>query len=87
MEENKEIKQEKLSYEDLNNVCHQLSEQCRRMQEQLQQANLTNAFRRLDYLFAILENSKSFPDDFVKKCVNEIMEMMTISEVNNKEEE
>jgi len=78
--EEKEIKKEKLTYEELNNVCHQLSEQSRTLYQQLQEANLTNAFRRLDYLFAVLDKSNFFPEDFVKKCAGEIVEMLTIPE-------
>ena len=78
--EEKEIKKEKLTYEELNNVCHQLSEQSRALYQQLQEANLTNAFRRLDYLFAVLDKSSFFPEDFVKKCADEIVEMLTIPE-------
>ena len=78
--EEKEIKKEKLTYEELNNVCHQLSEQSRALYQQLQEANLTNAFRRLDYLFAVLDKSNFFSEDFVKKCSGEIVEMLTIPE-------
>lgn len=84
--EKKEVTKEKLTYEELNNVCHQLSEQCRRMGEQLQQANLTNAFRRLDYLFAVLDKSEFFDDSFVKNCAAEIVNMITIPETKTEEE-
>ena len=84
--EKKEVTKEKLTYEELNNVCHQLSEQCRRMGEQLQQANLTNAFRRLDYLFAVLDKSEFFDDSFVEKCAAEIVEMITVPETKTEEE-
>ena len=78
--EKKEVTKEKLTYEELNNVCHQLSEQSRALYQQLQEANLSNVFKRLDYLFAVVENAKNFPNDFVTKCVGEIIEMLTIPE-------
>lgn len=78
--EEKEIKKEKLTYEELSNACHQLREQNSVLFQHLQEANLTNAFRRLDYLFAVLDKSDFFPQDFVKKCVDEIVEMLTIPE-------
>lgn len=78
--EEKKVTKEKLSYEELNNVCHQLSEQSRNLYNQLEQANLTNAFRRLDYLFAVLDHADSFPIKFVEACSKEIVEMMTIPE-------
>jgi hypothetical protein len=78
MEEKKETK--KLSYEELENVCHQLSEQSQTLYRKLQEANMTNMFKRLDYLFAVVENKVAFPEDFVKKCVDEIITSMTIPE-------
>lgn len=78
MEEKKETK--KLSYEELENVCHQLSEQSQTLYRKLQEANMTNMFKRLDYLFAVVENGAAFPEDFVKKCVDEIITSMTIPE-------
>ena len=70
----------KLTYEELENVCHQLSEQSRRLYQRVQESDLTNMFKRLDYLFAVVENSKHFPDDFTTKCVKEIMDTLTIEE-------
>ena len=78
MEEKKETK--KLSYEELENVCHQLSEQSQTLYRKLQEANMTNMFKRLDYLFAVVENKVAFPEDFTKKCVDEIITSMTIPE-------
>ena len=78
MEEKKETK--KLSYEELENVCHQLSEQSQTLYRKLQEANMSNMFKRLDYLFAVVENKVAFPEDFVKKCVDEIITSMTIPE-------
>lgn len=78
--EEKEIKKEKLTYEELSYSCHQLREQNNVLFQRLQEANLTNAFRRLDYLFAVLDKASFFPEDFVKKCAGEIVEMLTIPE-------
>lgn len=86
MEENKEQKK-KLSYEELENVCHQLSEQSRTLYQKLQEANLTNMFKRLDYLFAIIENKAAFPEDFVKKCIDEVVTSMTLPEEKEEDKE
>lgn len=83
MEEKKERK--KLTYEELENVCHQLSEQSQTLYRKLQEANMNNMFKRLDYLFAVVENEVSFPEDFVKKCVDEIVTSMTIPEATEEE--
>ena len=70
MEENKEVKvtnsgsktetsnPKKMSYEQLENIAHQLSEQAKQLYTRLQEANMTNMFKRLDYLFKIVENAK-----------------------------
>lgn len=71
---------EKMSYEQLENVAHQLSEQAKQLYMQLQNANMGNMFKRLDYLFKVVENSHIFKLDFVNKCINEIEDFMTIPE-------
>ena len=90
MEEKKKVtneKPEKLSYEQLENVCHQLSDQSRVLYQKLQEANMANAFKRLDYLFAVVVNRTAFPEDFIKKTVDEIIANMTIpAEEENTEE-
>lgn len=80
---------EKMSYEQLEQVAHQLSEQARQLYSQLQKSNMTNMFKRLDYLFKVVENGHMFKQDFFEKCIAEIEELMTVPEVeeDNKEEE
>ena len=86
MEEKKNEKK-KLSYEELENVCHQLSDQSQTLYRKLQEANMTNVFKRLDYLFAVIENEDAFPEDFIKKCVDEIINTMTLPENTDEDEE
>lgn len=81
---------EKMSYEQLENVAHQLSEQSRQLYIKLQQANMNNMFKRLDYLFKVIENEHMFNHEFINKCINEIEELITVpeeSEKDNKKEE
>lgn len=82
---------EKMSYEQLENVAHQLSEQAKQLYAQLQAANMTNMFKRLDYLFKVVENGHVFSQEFLNKCVAEIEEHITIpeevEETENKENE
>lgn len=85
MEEIKE-QPKKLSYEELEQVAKQLSDQSEMLYMKLQEANMTNAYKRLDYLFKVLENEVSFKEDFVEKCAKEIVEIMTIPEEETKEE-
>ena len=83
----KDERPEKLSYEQLENVAHQLSEQAKQIYMKLQSANMSNMFKRLDYLFKVVENGHMFKQDFLEKCIAEIEEIMTVPEETDKEEE
>lgn len=74
---------EKISYEELEKRFYQVVDQNKQLYKQLQESYVANLFKRLDYLFKVVENSLSFSTEFVSKCVNEIEGMMT---VDNKEE-
>ena len=82
---------EKMSYEQLENVAHQLSEQNRQLFAKMQELNMANMFKRLDYLFKVVENGHMFKQDFLEKCVAEIESIITIpkqeeeSEVEDKD--
>ena len=77
---------EKMSYEQLENIAHQLSEQAKQLYMKLQVANMSNIFKRLDYLFKVVENGYIFQQDFLEKCIAEIEELLTVPEEDNKEE-
>lgn len=77
---------EKMSYEQLENIAHQLSEQTEQLYMKLQAANMSNTFKRLDYLFKVVENGHMFKQDFLEKCIAEIEEIMTVPEETEKEE-
>ncbi len=87
----KDVRPEKLSYEQLENIAHQLSEQAKQLYAKLQEANLTNMFKRLDFLFKVVENAHAFNEDFVTKCVTEIEGLITVpeteEEIKDKSEE
>lgn len=95
MEENEKLnsgtasadRPEKMSYEQLENVAHQLSEQARQLYAELQKANMTNIFKRLDYLFNVVENAHAFSEEFVAKCVAEVEELITVPENEGETEE
>ena len=81
--EEKEVKahsSEKLSYEELENVAHQLSEQNRQLYAKLQEVNISNMFKRLDYLFKVVENASMFDLEFCTECTEEIKKLITIPE-------
>lgn len=96
MEENKETKMEptteaarpeKMSYEQLENIAHQLSNQAKQLYAKLQEANMVNMFKRLDYLFKVVENAHAFNEAFVAKCVAEIEDLMTVPETEEETED
>lgn len=79
----------KLTYEQLNDACQQLFQQNQQLRLQLQEANMVNVFRRMDYLFKVLELSNCFKDqEFVASCEEELKEALTIREdTDNKSED
>lgn len=76
---------EKMSYEQLENIAHQMSEQSRSLYSQnqqlakaLEEANATNYFKRLDYLWSIIHSDSPYiSKDFITRCGEEFMELMT----------
>lgn len=74
----KEARPEKMSYEQLENVAHQLSEQNKQLYTKLQEINMVNVFKRLDYLFKVLEYNHMFDEEFVTKCSTEVVDLMTV---------
>lgn len=93
--------QQKLSYEELNQACAEMSQQLQnqnkyiqQMHKQMQEMQFALQTRRMDYLFKVVEianNYKSsdypcFAKDFVEECIAEIQESMTIPQEENKEE-
>lgn len=78
MEENKEVK--KLSYEELEKVAQELHAKCSQLYAELQRMSVDNTFKRLDYLFKVVKYEDMFPGGFTKKCIEEIVDVMTIPE-------
>lgn len=64
------------AYAGLNNQLYQ----------QLMSANMTNVYKRLDYLFKVLECQNCFPGDFIISCTDEIQNIMTPPEEEKQEE-
>jgi response regulator RpfG family c-di-GMP phosphodiesterase len=79
----------KLTYEELEGVCHQLSEQARNLYVKLQEAQNENFFARLNYLFKVIENYSLFEahnkSEFIESCISEIVELLTIKDENDSE--
>lgn len=71
---------EKLSYEQLEEVARQMESQLRQVYAKLQDSNMSNLFKRLDFLFKVLETEHMFPLAFVQTCADEIKSILTIQE-------
>ena len=84
----------KLSYEELENTAHQLSEQSRQlyMQNQklskaLQESNLTNFYERLKWLWTVITSTTPYiSEDFKQKCGAEFELLMAQPEQESNEE-
>lgn len=81
MKENKQ--QEKLSYEQLEGIAHQLSDQVRKMNGQIKEMNISNVMARIGILFKVLDNKDCFSTEFVQMCVDEIEDLIVIPEDEN----
>lgn len=77
MSENK-MEQEKLTYEQLEQAANQLLAQNNELRKILMETS--NAMRRLEYLFKVLDHVHLFDDEFADKCIAEIKQLMTLPE-------
>ena len=74
----------RFTYEQLEQIAGNLSNQVQQLSNRLQEANMFNTFKRLDYCFKVLEvaptlSAAMFSRDFVERCAKEIEELMTPS--------
>lgn len=91
---------EKLSYEELNQACMDMSQQIQNQNKYIQHLRQENyqlgavlSNKRLDYLFKVIETSSNlkqsgsicFPEDFIKNCLAEIQASLTAPEEGDKE--
>ena len=72
------------TYEELKNYCDQLMIQRNQLGQRLQQ--VTNVINKLPWLFEVIKAKEVFNKDFVKMCINEIEEIMTPPEDEDKED-
>lgn len=81
MEENKQTnvkaQNTELTKEQLQAVAQKLSRQNAELRSKLQEINYFNLFKRLEFLFKVLELSDRFAPEFVDACSKEIVELLT----------
>ena len=73
----------KLSYEQLKELTLQQENMLKHMYERIRELDMANVFKRLDYLFKVIENKDSFNSDFIIACSDEIVDLMTIRDNND----
>ena len=73
-----ETKQQKLTYEQLNDACNQLWQQNKQLVARNRELETFAMNKRLDYLFKVLKLSNQFSSNFVVNCSSEIEQAMTI---------
>lgn len=83
----KKVQAERPSYEQLEREVAGLKGMNNQLIMQLQQMNMGNLFKRLDYLFKVVEFKEAFDADFVTKCTREIEGHMTPPEVEAESED
>jgi len=69
-----EMEEKKYTESELNAACNQLYQ---KLMKEIQMRDMTNLFKRLDYLFKVVENKECFSDTFVYNCTQEIETALT----------
>lgn len=69
---------EKLTYEQLEKLAIQMQNRAMMAERKLESINMASL--RLEYLFKVLRLSSLFPEEFIDKCVAEVVEMLEIKE-------
>ena len=89
MEETK--KSTKPSYEELEQGYFSILEEAKKIQieanKKIQELQMFNAFKRIDYLFEVIKHPEMFNVDFVEKSSKEIEEFLTLPDEQSKEED
>lgn len=71
------LERPKLSYEQLENVANQVTIQNHELRKKIQQLDMSNFFKRLDYLWDIIHSDSEYlTEEFKKQAGEEYMEMM-----------
>lgn len=68
---------------EFNAACGQLYQ---KLMKEIQMRDMTNMFKRLDYLFEVIKNKGCFSMDFVQNCIEEIETALTPVEQEDNEE-
>lgn len=73
--------------EQYKGLVNQLYERNQQLVEALSEKNTALMFKRMDYLFKIIENSHMFDDEFVAKCIDELQKTLDVTQVETNTED
>ena len=81
--------QEKLSYEQLEQIAGNLNQQCKQMQQVINsQQQIIAEFNEIGMLLDVLGKSEHFSEKFVTRCADKIEELITKAmDASEKQEE
>lgn len=80
-------KQEKLSYDELNQVSQQLFQENKMLRTKVQELSVEAFYKRIDYMFKVVELASVFSEEFVERTIQEIETVMKAEEEQKAEEE
>lgn len=80
---------QKLTYEQLEQVANNLNNQCRQMYERIQELqSVISDFNDIELLLSIISKGENFGESFVERCCKRIEEIVTkrLDEVDKQSE-
>ena len=86
-EEKVAAKQEKLSYDELNQVSQQLFQENKMLRTKVQELSVEAFYKRIEYMFKVVELASVFSKEFVERTIQEIETVMKAEEEQRAEEE
>ena len=73
--------------EQLTQLIDQLYGRNQQLVEALNEKNTALMFKRMDYLFKIVEQSHMFDDEFVTKCIDELQKTLDVTQTETDTED
>ena len=80
-------KQEKLSYDELNQVSQQLFQENKMLRTKVQELSVEAFYKRIEYMFKVVELASVFSKEFVERTIQEIETIMKADKEQKAEEE
>ena len=78
---------EEPTYEQLQNYVEQLAAQNMGLRKRIAETDEISFFKMLEYSFKVIENKEVFPEEFLNRCISNIVEAMTPTAENTENTE